>query len=123
LNWPFGTDPADGPRRGRWTFEEIERFKQLWGLRDEAAIARELQRSVASLRKLARKEFGGPVRTGPWSAEEVQRLKRYLGASRLETIGLGKDVGAAAVLVAALSAVLIGLLILGPPLWAKLTNT
>ena len=34
---------------------------------------------------------------------------------------VGKDVGAAAVLVAALSAVLIGLLILGPPLWIKLT--
>jgi diacylglycerol kinase len=33
---------------------------------------------------------------------------------------VGKDVGAAAVLVAALSAVLIGLLILGPPLWVKL---
>lgn len=33
---------------------------------------------------------------------------------------IGKDVGAAAVLVAALAAVLIGLLILGPPLWAKL---
>jgi diacylglycerol kinase (ATP) len=34
---------------------------------------------------------------------------------------IGKDVGAASVLVAALAAVLIGLLILGPPLWAKLT--
>ena len=33
---------------------------------------------------------------------------------------IGKDVGAAAVLVAALSAILIGLLLLGPPLWAKL---
>ena len=33
---------------------------------------------------------------------------------------VGKDVGAAAVLVAALSAILIGLLILGPPLWARL---
>jgi len=32
---------------------------------------------------------------------------------------VGKDVGAAAVLVAALSAILIGLLILGPPLWQK----
>jgi len=32
---------------------------------------------------------------------------------------IGKDVGAAAVLVAALAAVLIGLLILGPPLWGK----
>ncbi len=33
---------------------------------------------------------------------------------------VGKDVGAAAVLVAALAAVLIGLLILGPPLWMKI---
>ena len=33
---------------------------------------------------------------------------------------IGKDVGAAAVLVAALAAVLIGLLLLGPPLWQKL---
>jgi diacylglycerol kinase len=34
---------------------------------------------------------------------------------------IGKDVGAAAVLVAALAAILVGLLILGPPLWAKLS--
>ncbi len=35
---------------------------------------------------------------------------------------IGKDVGAAAVLVAALAAILIGLLILGPPLWIKLIS-
>jgi len=34
---------------------------------------------------------------------------------------VGKDVGAAAVLVAALSAILIGLLLLGPPLWGKVS--
>lgn len=33
---------------------------------------------------------------------------------------VGKDVGAAAVLIAALAAVLVGLLILGPPLWVKI---
>ncbi len=33
---------------------------------------------------------------------------------------VGKDVGAAAVLIAAFSSVLIGLLILGPPLWSRL---
>ncbi len=32
---------------------------------------------------------------------------------------IGKDVGAAAVLVSALTAVIVGLLVLGPPLWAK----
>jgi diacylglycerol kinase (ATP) len=34
---------------------------------------------------------------------------------------IAKDVGAAAVLLAAMAAVLIGLLILGPPLWLKLS--
>ena len=33
---------------------------------------------------------------------------------------VGKDVGAAAVLIAALAAILVGVLILGPPLWARL---
>jgi diacylglycerol kinase (ATP) len=33
---------------------------------------------------------------------------------------VGKDVGAAAVLIAALAAVLVGILILGPPLWSRL---
>lgn len=33
---------------------------------------------------------------------------------------IGKDVGAAAVMIAALVSILIGLLILGPPLWARL---
>ena len=33
---------------------------------------------------------------------------------------VGKDVGAGAVLIAALAGVVIGLLIIGPPLWARL---
>lgn len=35
---------------------------------------------------------------------------------------VGKDVGAGAVLVAAIAAALIGFLILGPPLWARLVS-
>ena len=34
---------------------------------------------------------------------------------------VGKDVGAGAVLVAALAAIVVGLLILGPPLWVRIT--
>jgi diacylglycerol kinase len=34
----------------------------------------------------------------------------------------GKDVGAGAVLISALAAILVGLLILGPPLWLKLSQ-
>jgi diacylglycerol kinase (ATP) len=39
-----------------------------------------------------------------------------------ELARVGKDVGAAAVLIAAVSSVIIGLLILGPPLWAILKS-
>lgn len=35
---------------------------------------------------------------------------------------ISKDVGAAAVLIAAATSVLIGLLILGPPLWSKIAS-
>jgi diacylglycerol kinase (ATP) len=35
---------------------------------------------------------------------------------------VGKDVGAGAVLVAALAGIVIGLLIIGPPLWAKVLS-
>lgn len=35
---------------------------------------------------------------------------------------VGKDIGAAAVLIAAICSVLVGLLILGPPLWARLAD-
>ena len=35
---------------------------------------------------------------------------------------VGKDVGAGAVLVSALAGIVIGLLILGPPLWARLVS-
>lgn len=35
---------------------------------------------------------------------------------------VGKDVGAAAVLIAAISAALIGVLVLGPPLWFRLAG-
>jgi diacylglycerol kinase len=35
---------------------------------------------------------------------------------------VGKDVGAGAVLVAALAGIVVGLLILGPPLWARIVS-
>lgn len=39
-----------------------------------------------------------------------------------ELARVGKDVGAAAVLIAAASSALIGLLVLGPPLWQRLQS-
>ena len=90
----WGTERSATPRRGRWSQAEIARLQELYGLRDEAAIARELNRPVASVRKMAEQAFQATPRTGPWTATEVQNLKRYIGGTTPETIArvLGRTV-------------------------------
>jgi diacylglycerol kinase len=60
-----------------------------------------------------------------WAAEffntSIEAVVDLASPARHPLAKVGKDVGAAAVLIAALSSVLIGLLILGPPLWEKVT--
>jgi len=89
-----GKKKRQAPRRGRWSQAEINRLREAYGLRDDATIARELNRPVASIRKMAETVFDGKQRTGPWTAQEVQNLKRYLGISTAEVIGriLGRRV-------------------------------
>jgi diacylglycerol kinase (ATP) len=59
-----------------------------------------------------------------WAAEffntALEAIVDLASPQRNHLAKIGKDVGAAAVLIAAGAAVLIGLLILGPPLWHKL---
>lgn len=73
-------------RRGRWSIGEVVRLRELYGVRNEAAIARALGRPVSSIRKMAERVFKGPKKTGPWSAEEMQTLKHCLGISSPELI-------------------------------------
>ena len=70
-------------------------MKELWGLRDEAAIARELNRPIPSVRKMAEVLFPMQRKVGPWTAREVQNLKKYLGATNRDVIAriLGRSVG------------------------------
>lgn len=91
-NW--GEERSAAPRRGRWSQAEISRLRELYGLRDEKSIARELNRPVASVRKMAETVFRLAVRTGPWTAREVQDLKKYLGGTTPEVIAriLGRTV-------------------------------
>lgn len=60
-----------------------------------------------------------------WAAEffntSIEAVVDLASPARHPLAKVGKDVGAAAVLIAALSSVLIGLLILGPPLWERIT--
>jgi hypothetical protein len=80
---------------GRWSKAELARLRELYGLRDVAAIARELRRPTASVARAAKSLFPAEVRrTGPWTASEVLDLKRYLGATSAEVIAriLGRNV-------------------------------
>lgn len=81
------------PRKGRWSQAEIARLKDMWGLRDDKSIARDLQRSPASVRRMAEAIYRSAGKTGPWSALEIKQLKRYLGASTSEVIAriLGRE--------------------------------
>lgn len=61
-----------------------------------------------------------------WAAEffnsSIEAVVDLASPSQHPLAKVGKDVGAAAVLIAALTSILIGLLILGPPLWDRLIS-
>ena len=82
------------PRRGRWSQAEQARLKELYGLREDAAIARELNRPLASVRKMAERLFASEPQQGPWAAGDILKLKKYLGASPVDVIArvLGRSV-------------------------------
>lgn len=90
----WGTERSTAPRRGRWSQSEVARLRELYGLREERAIARELNRPVASVRKMAEQIFRSAPRTGPWTAKEVVDLKKYLGGTTNDVIAriLGRPV-------------------------------
>lgn len=81
-------------KRGRWSRTEQERLRELYGLRADTAIARELRRPVASIRRTAQRLFPPELKSGPWTADETLQLKRYLGATGPEVIAriLGRSV-------------------------------
>lgn len=77
---------GNGRRKGPWSQAEIERLKLRYGLQPDAIISRDLNRSVESVRRMAKRVFAGEPRAGPWSAAEVQSLKNYIGAAGIEII-------------------------------------
>lgn len=83
----WGPERSKTPRRGRWSQAEIGRLRELYGLRDNEAIAKEMCRPVESVQKMAEQIFATTRRTGPWTTGEVERLKQYIGASTPEVIG------------------------------------
>jgi len=82
----WGRERPATPRRGRWSQAEIARLKEFYGLKDERAIARELNRPIESVRRMAESLFPQAVRAGPWAAREVSELKKYVGGTTIEVL-------------------------------------
>ena len=78
--------------------------------------------------KIPRMEFSILILTVTtvWAAEFINTALEAvvdLSSPKIHPLAkVGKDVGAASVLIAALSSIVIGLVILGPPLLIKITN-
>ncbi|WP_145063190.1 hypothetical protein [Engelhardtia mirabilis] len=73
-------------RRGRWTDDEVERLRLIYGLRSDETIARDLGRTVDGVRRMAARIFQPAVDRGPWDEDEVEKLKRYIGGASTEVI-------------------------------------
>ena len=82
------TQRAAGRRKGPWSQAELEKLRRKYGKVPDGVLARELNRSVESVRRIAKKVFKGDPRTGPWAPSEIQGLKEYWGAADLAVIEL-----------------------------------
>jgi hypothetical protein len=80
--------PAPQPhRKGPWSHREHELIRQQYGKISDQALARRLNRPLASLRTRLVRIFDGKARrTGPWQPSELQELKDLLGRAELEVI-------------------------------------
>ena len=85
---------SSGSKRGRWSRAELDVLRESYGLRDTAALARQLMRPIAGVMRVAQRLFPREAKSGPWTASEVLGLRRYLGATTPETIAriLGRSV-------------------------------
>jgi hypothetical protein len=84
----LGKHKAVGRRKGPWSHAELEKLKRKYGRTPDGVLARELNRSVESVRRIAKKVFKGDLRTGPWSPSEIRNLKEYWGAAGLADLEL-----------------------------------
>jgi hypothetical protein len=64
----------------------MAQLEELYGLKDDESIARELHRPVRGVRSMARRLFPSSSRTGPWSADDLATLKRYYGGAPLDVV-------------------------------------
>ncbi|MBC8405467.1 MAG: hypothetical protein H8E15_09585 [Planctomycetes bacterium] len=78
-----GTQSVTRRRKGPWSHAELDKLKRKYGKVSDKALGRDLNRSVESVRRIAKKVFKGDLRTGPWAPKEVYLLKEYWGVAEI----------------------------------------
>lgn len=76
----------NGGRKGPWSHAEIKQLKRMYGMYSDAQIAKRLNRTPQSVKRMVHKVFTGNPVSGPWTAAEVRDLKNCLGAAPVEKI-------------------------------------
>lgn len=80
------TPRSNGGRKGPWAHAEIKQLKRMFGMYSEAQIAKRLNRTPQSVKRMVQRVFSGDPVSGPWTAAEIRDLKNCLGAAPLEKI-------------------------------------
>lgn len=89
---PPARPPGPGGRSGAevlasLTQEQLHSLRSWYGIRDDLFLARELGCDPDELKAAAWALFDEPLRDGPWTEDETNVLRRYLGAVELELLG------------------------------------
>lgn len=74
--------------RGNWSSLELARLRELYPHTERSRLARILGRSETSIRRQARRLFGGQVSDGPWSTEDDLGLRRAWGVLSVSEIAM-----------------------------------
>lgn len=75
-------------RRGRWSFEEMQRLRVLLPRRGVEAAAALLRRTAESVRRLGLVMLRVPARRGEWTPDEERTLMDAWGAVELRLLGV-----------------------------------
>jgi hypothetical protein len=76
-------------KRGKWSAAELLQLKERYATVGEERLARQLRRSVESVRLTAERIFAGSRRRrGGWTGDDLWQLKLLLGAHPVERIAL-----------------------------------
>ena len=79
---------GNGHRKGPWSQAEIDKLMSRYGQCPDPQLARELNRPIDSVRRMAKRQFSGDMRVGPWSASDVMKLRECFGVASIETLAL-----------------------------------